>query len=90
MDYDSVVNLSKDSLVEIQWWVNNVSEKNGKLIRPCPVQLWIQTDSSLSGWGAFCPDLDLLCNGRWSILESNYHINYLELLANFMSLKFIG
>ena len=51
----------------------------------CPVQFWIETDVSLEGWGA-CLD-DKTSGGRWTNVESTYHINYLELLSIFNALK---
>ncbi|XP_076236334.1 uncharacterized protein LOC143180473 [Calliopsis andreniformis] len=42
-------------------------------------------DASLSGWGAYCNNKT--AHGFWQKEERNQHINYLELLAAFFSLK---
>ena len=44
-----------------------------------PIDIYIECDASLAGWGASCGGQS--ANGRWSILEAHNHINYLELLA---------
>ena len=77
--------ISNASKTEIIWWSHNVRTLNGKPIRPSPVQFWIETDASLQGWGA-CLD-DKTSGGRWTNMESTYHINYLELLSIFNALK---
>ena len=50
------------------------------LIQP-PPDLVIETDASLSGWGATCQELRT--RGLWSVEEQKMHINALELLAVF-------
>ena len=77
--------LSDLSRQEIQWWLDNVKLKNGKLIRQTDVDCWVETDASLEGWGAKFNEKQI--GGRWSRLESLNHINYLELLAIFFTLR---
>lgn len=84
-DFNGMMSLSKNSRQEVFWWVSNISEVNGKLIRPDPIDCWIETDASLQGWGANFEGSRI--GGRWSLEEKSYHINYLELLAIFYSLK---
>ena len=52
--YQKEIVLNQDSKVELLWWVENLSLSNGcSLI--CPeTQVVIQTDASLTGWGAVC------------------------------------
>ena len=45
----------------------------------------IQTDASLSGWGAVCQDSQT--GGRWSDEEKGNHINFLELKGIQFALK---
>ena len=49
-----------------------------------PPDVYIECDPSLAVWGAVCNTQS--ANGRWSFLESEHHINYLELLAAFHAL----
>ena len=77
--------LSTDSKTEISWWINNIKIKNGKLIRQKAIDCWIETDASLEGWG--CKFGKNFNGGRWNEKEKAHHINYLEILAIFYSLK---
>lgn len=45
-DYESI---SKESVVEISWWLENIKSVNG--IRPKHVDMRIETDASTQGWG---------------------------------------
>ena len=44
----------------------------------------METDASRLGWGACCQGVRT--EGRWTPLEKQIHINYLELLAAFLAL----
>lgn len=87
LDYDREVVLSPSCLQELHWWSQNIVSKNGKLIRPSPVELRCRTDASLAGYGGIDLISDKHVNGRWSYRESVNSINYLELLAVFYSLQ---
>ena len=52
----------------------------------CPQQvvLVIESDASNQGWGARCGDTST--GGSWSVEEAAQHINYLELMAAFLTL----
>lgn len=52
-DFDRNIFLSESSVSEINWWINNVEKKNGKLIRQKKSTVTLQTDASLQGWGGF-------------------------------------
>jgi len=43
------------------------------------IDICIECDASLAGWGAFCNGQS--ANGHWPTLEALKYINYLELLA---------
>ncbi|KYN09293.1 hypothetical protein ALC57_18589, partial [Trachymyrmex cornetzi] len=45
----------------------------------------IFSDSSLSGWGGYCDGVSV--SGFWNDKDRKNHINYLELLAAFLTLK---
>jgi hypothetical protein len=81
MDFDRKVQLSVDSEQELTWWITNTISKNGKLIRPMPVDKRCRTDASLDGFGGIDIASGVYTNGRWSIEEALNSINYLELLA---------
>lgn len=56
-----------------------------KPIRNSKFSLEIFSDSSLTGWEAYCKHEKIHC--FWSHEERKLHINYLELLAAFFALK---
>ena len=58
---------------------------NGKTILKRDIDLVIDSDASLIGWGAACQDQRT--GGPWSDQEKESHINCLELLAATLALK---
>lgn len=82
-DFDKHITLSKSSVSEINWWINNVDKKNGKLIRQKKSTVTLQTDASLQGWGVFDVESQISTGGRWTLYVSENTMNYLELLAIF-------
>ena len=86
-DYNSKMVLSTEAKFQISWWADNIRSKNGKKIRPDPISEWIQTDASLLGWVSFWVGKSISSGGRWSVEQNGLHINYLELLAIFNTLK---
>ena len=81
MNYENKVSLTEGSLGQLQWWIDNVQERNGKDIRPSTISIRCRTDASLDGWGAIDLYSDTPVQGRWNSQERLYSINYLELLA---------
>lgn len=58
----------------------------GKPIRLAPIKFWIDTDASHNGMGAVFGDKNF--SKCWTKTETNFHINYLELLAIYLLLNF--
>jgi hypothetical protein len=87
MDFDNTVVLSNDSILEIRWWIQHIRCKNGKKIRQKKVDLICRTDASNLGWGGIDLNSKRVVQGRWDVKESEFHINYLELLAISLSLQ---
>ena len=71
----------------LQWWVDNIKSSSKPIIRPQP-DIVIESDSSLTGWGAVNKSDFNMVSGLWSQDEKQYHINYLELKAAFLALQF--
>lgn len=57
-------------------------------IKTATFELEIHTDASRYGWGAACNSER--AHGAWKISELDLHINYLELLAVFLALKYFA
>ncbi|CAG2245652.1 unnamed protein product [Mytilus edulis] len=71
------------------WWINNI-EKSSKPILTIEPSMILQSDSSKTGWGGLIkhPKLAMAkTGGHWSYHEQDKHINVLELLAAFLTLK---
>ncbi|CAG2233597.1 unnamed protein product [Mytilus edulis] len=58
--YDHQIQLNEEVQNELHWWVTKLGSWNGKaLLRPEP-HLTIQSDASLSGWGATCQQISIV------------------------------
>ena len=84
-NFDAVVSLSHSSQQELSWWIENASDSYNAVSHGKP-DITLTTDASLTGWGCVIGD-DSRTRGLWTQEESLNHINYLELLAVYLSLK---
>ena len=87
LDFGNTLVLSEHSRIDLQWWAYDFDKKNGKRIRPQKVEITCRTDASLAGWGAYDVSSEKSANGRWSLNELGFSINYLELLAVWFALQ---
>ncbi|CAB4011285.1 Transposon Ty3-G Gag-Pol poly [Paramuricea clavata] len=76
-NFEALVSINNECVEDLQWWVDNIE-------RP-KADITIHTDASKMGWGAVVNKTAI--GGRWTSLESQEHINSLELKALFMGLK---
>lgn len=83
-NFDAKINLPSIILDDLNWWSKNISTTFNS-IRAQAFTLEIFTDASRTGWGACCNNERI--NGAWKKSELKFHINYLELLAVFLALK---
>ena len=84
--YETVVPLSEDCRDDLQCWIDQMSNWNGRsIITPAP-DLTITTDASLKGWGEVCQGRHT--RGLWTCEESgSLHINALELKAALFAVR---
>ena len=54
MNYQSVITLNTKSRTELTWWIKNLWFYNGRTFSQLNPQVIIQTDASLTRWGAVC------------------------------------
>lgn len=80
-DFHQIIHLSSRAMSDFRWVIENISQLNGFMFGDCSADFYIECDPSLPGWGAVCSGQS--ANDRWSLLESEHHINYLQLLAAF-------
>ena len=70
---------------ELEWWDNNMCRWNGKALIQRDIDLVIDSNASLEGWGACCSEQKT--GGPWSQQERYMHINCIELLAATLAVK---
>lgn len=66
----------------IEWWINNLNSAY-KPIQITKPDIIIESDSSLTGYGAHCVTSNEQYSGMWS----EEHINVLELKAAYLAIK---
>ena len=76
---DAKMSLSAPSLLEVQWWADNIKTAVKQITCSTP-EVVLHTDASGVGWGATIAG-GAATAGIWSQSESLKHINVLELLA---------
>ena len=86
-NFDNHMYISKESKKCIAWWINNIETAHRPIVYG-PMTRRIETDSSLLGYGGHEVTNDVEFSGIWSEEDKKYHINYLELKAAFLCLKF--
>ena len=84
-NYEGKIQLSPMALQEIRWWLNSAITLHRDIQHPRP-SVTIQSDASKLGWGAALGAQKT--GGRWTPLETESHINVLELLAAFFALLY--
>ena len=81
--YLANITLNNNSKQELLWWIKNLKIFNGtSLVKQVP-QVVLQTDASLTGWGAALQGKSI--KGTWLFQERKWHIN--ELLAVKLALQ---
>ena len=83
-NYETEFQLPPYCLDDLHWWVDNIENANNPISHE-PPSIIIQSDASKTGWGGVRQGKST--GGSWSSQENQNHINYLELLAAFLTLK---
>ena len=87
-DFDNYMKLSDKSIDCLQWWIDNLAQSSRPIITPKPDRV-IESDSSMTGYGAYDVTNEIEISGLWTEAEKNKHINYLELKAAFLAIQYI-
>ena len=87
-NFDANMNISTESKQCIQWWISNLNQAY-RPISLGPMDRRIETDSSLLGYGGHDVTNNIEFSGVWTNQDKEFHINYLELKAAFLCLKFL-
>lgn len=83
-DFDKSCSLSVGSRDELVWWIANVESAQNEVESKDP-DVVVTSDASTIGWGCDCEGEH--SGGLWSVAEKLHHINYLEILAAWFTLK---
>ena len=79
-DWETTIHLTNGAYMDLKWWIKNANAWNGTPWAPEEPTVNIQTDASLTGWGA-TSSLGLSAAENWTTQERSKHINHLELIA---------
>lgn len=82
--FNAIMQISDEAKSELKWWIDH-AHVCSKLIRIPNYKLLLTTDASKLGWGAIYQGKST--GGQWSIVESEKHINELELMAVLLGLQ---
>ena len=83
-NYDACMTISQNAKNDIRWWQQSIDSSYNIINREAPTVV-LYTDSSKTGWGGVLGNLR--AGDNWTLAESQFHINYLEIMAVFLSLK---
>lgn len=83
-NYDSYMHISNLMKEDLKWWIENIQSQFRHISHGNP-EMIIETDASLKGYGAVLNQYEI--GGRWTEIESQHHINYLEMLAILFAIK---
>lgn len=84
-DWSSLIRLSPASVRDLQDWLAGLSTWDGRVATSRPFDAVLDTDASLSGWGAALMDSSATSAGWWR--GRTRHINELELKAVLKALR---
>lgn len=87
-NFDDKLSLTDSSRNCVQWWIDNLENAYRSIVIPRSNRR-IESDSSGSGWGCHDVTHNVKMHGQWSDSEKLLHINYLELKAAFLALKYL-
>lgn len=83
-NFKATMSISDSAKDELRWWAAHIPQ-SGNPVRSDQYDLTLHSDASRSGWGAHTESDSTF--DFWSSDESQFHINYLELLAVFKGLQ---
>lgn len=86
-NFDAKMNISNQIKEDLKWWIANI-DKTFRPISLGPPNRRIESDSSMTGYGGHDVTFDKEFSGCWTAKDKEFHINYLELKAAFLCLKY--
>ena len=83
--YQVMGQVTKEVQLDLRWWVTQLPTCCSSPIVKQEATIVIKSDASDSGWGAVYQRVKT--GGRWTPVEAQHHINYLELKAVFLAFQ---
>lgn len=83
--WEDVLTIDPATRSDLEWWVQALYNWNGCPIHVGPINLQMETDASMTGWGAVCDNQKAA--GFWTARVSSMPSNYRELMAVMMALN---
>ena len=83
-NFDKKLLLSEEAKTELHWWINTLPYSYNEINHGNP-QITLNSDASLIGWGGTY--MGVSTGGNWTPKGAAHHINYLEMIAAYFSLK---
>ena len=83
-NFEASMILSDNARSDLHWWIENITDTSNTTAHG-NCQVTVYSDASLTGWGEVLNSITT--GGQWTEDESQNHINYLEILACFLTLK---
>jgi hypothetical protein len=80
-------NITSTMRQELLWWINQLTNWNGKQMIQHRPTIQIFTDSSTDAWGIVHQQQQW--QGQWTLQEQSQHINYKELLVIWKALQVV-
>lgn len=77
-NFDKWIAITHDMKIDLLWWLNHIAVQSRNIFRES-AEIDLYTDASNLGWGASLNHQQI--NGRWSLSETDLHINEKELKA---------
>ena len=86
-NWNDMLTIDKDTRADLVWWYTALKTWNGAAIQPGPIDFQLETDASMSGWGARLTGTEQMAAGFWNFRLSQQPSNYRELMAVLMAIK---
>ena len=86
-NWSNILTLDRDTRSDLEWWLHALGSWNGAPIQTGPIDFQIETDASMSGWGARIKGSNKMAAGFWNVRLSQMPSNYRELMAVLLALK---
>jgi hypothetical protein len=85
--WNDMLLIDQDTKTDLEWWYAALRSWNGAKIHTGPINFQVETDASMTGWGARVRGTNQMAAGFWNDRVSRMPSNYREMMAVVMALK---